>query len=71
MNDEVKKWLQDILDSIHSIEDYVGTPKIFEEYEKDKKLRRAVEREIEIIGEAVNRIRKTSTIEISQADQIY
>jgi len=70
MNDEVKKWLQDILESIQSVEDYIGTPKIFEEYEKDKKLRRAVEREIEIIGEAVNRIKKTNTIEISHAHQI-
>ncbi len=58
MNDEIKKWLQDILDSINSINDYIGTPRLFEQYEQNKLLRRAVEREIEIIGEAVNRINK-------------
>lgn len=71
MSDEIKKWLYDILESISSINEYVGDVKIFENYEKDKKLRRAVEREIEIIGEAVNRIQKNdSPIEISNAGQI-
>ncbi len=71
MSDEVKKWLQDILESIQSIDDYVGEVRRFEVYEKDKKLRRAVERELEIIGEAVNRIRKTDdSVQIEQAHQI-
>lgn len=71
MNDEIKKWLQDILDSINSIYDYIGTPRLFEQYEKNKLLRRAVEREIEIIGEAVNRINKLKPdLVISNAKQI-
>jgi len=71
MSDEIKKWLFDILESIHSIDEYVGEVRMFENYEKDKKLRRAVEREIEIIGEAVNRIQKENlSIEIAHARQI-
>ena len=58
MNDESKKWLLDILSSIDSIDSYIGEKKIFQDYEKNKILRRAVEREIQIIGEAVVRIQK-------------
>jgi uncharacterized protein with HEPN domain len=58
MNDESKKWLFDIIGCIDSINSYIGEPRVFEKYEKNKILRRAVEREIQIIGEAVNRLRK-------------
>ncbi len=37
---------------------FAGKPKRFEDYLSDKKTQRAVERNIEIIGEAVNRILK-------------
>ena len=71
MNLEIQKWLYDILVSIHSINEYVGDVRIFEVYDSDKKLRRAVEREIMIIGEAVNRIKNAdSTLIISNARQI-
>lgn len=71
MNDEIKKWLQDVLDSINSINDFIGIPRLFDQYEKNKLLRRAVEREIEIIGEAVNRINKQKPdLVISNAKQI-
>jgi len=71
MSNEIKKWFYDILDSIKSIEEYIGEERLFEQYENDKKLRRAVEREIEIIGEAVNRINKEEPeIDISNAKQI-
>lgn len=56
MNHEIKKYLQDILECTNSIEDYVGEKKDFKEYVKNKMLIRAVEREIEIIGKAMNRI---------------
>ena len=71
MNLEIQKWLYDILVSIQSINDFVGEVRMFEVYESDKKLRRAVEREITIIGEAVNRIKNADpTFEISNARQI-
>lgn len=58
MNLNIKKYLLDILDSANSIEDYVSEKKEFTEYVKNKLVKRAVEREIEIIGEAMNRILK-------------
>ena len=71
MNDETKKWLFDIISSIDSIYSYVGERKIFQEYEKNKILRRAVEREIQIIGEADIRLQKfDSSIHLKNAAQI-
>ena len=59
MDSDIKTWLFDILKSILEIESYFeGQPKKFEDYIKDIRTKRAVERDIEIIGEAVNRIRK-------------
>jgi len=54
MKREIKKYLFDIKISIDSINEYLGETKDFNEYQKNKLLRRAIEREIEIIGEAVN-----------------
>jgi uncharacterized protein with HEPN domain len=59
MDDKIKTWLYDILNSIDEIESFFeNKPKNFLEYQKDIKTKRAVERNIEIIGEAVNRILK-------------
>jgi uncharacterized protein with HEPN domain len=58
MQDNIKKYLYDILVSAKSIFDYLGEKRDFTVYENDKLLRRAVEREFEIIGEATNRILK-------------
>lgn len=71
MNLEVRKFLYDIKESIDSIEHYLGDKRDFNIYMADKMLRRAIEREFEIIGEAMNRIEKIdSTIEISSKKQI-
>lgn len=68
---EVKKFLYDIKESIESIENYLGDKRDFNIYISDKMLRRAVEREFEIIGEAMNRIEKIdSTIDISGKKKI-
>lgn len=58
MKRELKKYLFDIITSIDSINDFLGEKRIFSEYQKNKLLRRGVEREIEIIGEAMNRLLK-------------
>ncbi|MDX9694252.1 MAG: DUF86 domain-containing protein [Bacteroidales bacterium] len=59
MDSEIKTWLFDILQSIKEIESYFeDKPKKFEEYINDIRTKRAVERNIEIIGEALNRIMK-------------
>ena len=58
MSDEVKKFVYDIQESIFSIENFLGEQRNFNVYIENKMLRRAIEREFEIIGEALNRINK-------------
>ena len=58
MKDEIKKYLFDLQESINSIYDFLGDKRDFNEYQKNKLLRRGIEREFEIIGEAMNRILK-------------
>jgi len=68
---EVKKYLYDIKESVDSIESYLGVKRDFNTYLSNKMLRRAIEREFEIIGEAMNRIEKIdSEINISGKKQI-
>ena len=55
-NRSLKKYLYDVQQSIISIYEYLGEKRDFFEYERNKQLRRAVERELEIIGEAVNHL---------------
>ncbi|MBN2893966.1 MAG: DUF86 domain-containing protein [Bacteroidales bacterium] len=54
MDNKAKKLLFDILTAINNIDNYIGEQKIFENYEKSPMLQDAVERNIEIIGEAMN-----------------
>jgi len=58
MDEEIKKSLFDIKTSIESIHEYVGEKKDFELFCSQKVVKRAVEREFEIIGEALNRVLK-------------
>ena len=72
MDIEIKTWLFDIVQSIKEIEGYFeDQPKIFNLYIKDIKTKRAVERNIEIIGEATNRIiKKDKSFKLNNAQQI-
>lgn len=72
MDNSIKTWLYDILNSINEIESYfIETPKMFEMYQTDLRTKRAIERNIEIIGEAMNRILKeNNSIEISNSRKI-
>jgi uncharacterized protein with HEPN domain len=72
MDRELKTYLADILASIERIDSFfTGKPMVYEDYLADWKLRLAVERSIEIIGEAVNRIlRIEPDIPISHAKAI-
>lgn len=56
MEKEVKVWLTDIKQAISEINQFLPNKKIFQEFQKDLKTKRAIERNIEIIGEAVKRI---------------
>lgn len=60
MKDEyILKHLQDVLDAINELEGFfIDFPKRFDLFEKDRLRICAVERKTEIMGEAINRIRK-------------
>ena len=71
MPPEVQKYLEDILQAIGGIESYFPDGYNFHHYQQTQMLRRAVERELEIIGEAMNRIVKLdSELNIPEAKRI-
>lgn len=57
---EEKKFLVDIIEAINSIDDHLDKERILDIYLSNKTKRRAVEREIEIIGEAMSKLLKTN-----------
>lgn len=58
MTDQEKKYLSDILESIRKIELFIQDTPTFEVYVRDIKTQSAVERQLSIIGEAVNKYDK-------------
>jgi uncharacterized protein with HEPN domain len=71
MDDYIYAWLFDIKTSIDEIESYFPNGKVFQYYHEDIKTKRAVERNIEIIGEAMSRIMKIDPeIKISNSRKI-
>ncbi len=72
MNNRINAWLEDIERCIEEIFEFLPNEKNFFEYQKDLKAKKAVERNIEIIGEAVNRIQKSELVdlEITNAHKI-
>ena len=56
MDIKVMAWLTDIDQSIDEIFDFLPEKRDFSAYQEDLKTKKAVERNIEIIGEAVKRI---------------
>ena len=72
MDNEIKAWLYDILNAIIEIDSFfIDIPKEFSTYKDDLRTRRAIERNIEIIGEALSRIiTKEKAIKISNARKI-
>ncbi|MFT6717911.1 MAG: hypothetical protein ACJAY8_000296 [Sphingobacteriales bacterium] len=62
MENRVNAWLYDILIAIDEIEGFLtGRAKFFFDYQGDLLLKRAIEREMEIIGEAMNRLLKSDS----------
>ena len=72
MDNEIKTWLFDINFAITEIDGFFDEgKKIFENFQQDIKTKRAIERNLEIIGEAVKRILdKNSDIELTNARKI-
>jgi len=58
MPPEILKYLYDIKVAAESIFEYLGEKRDFNIYLSNKQLRRAIERELEIIGEACHKILK-------------
>jgi uncharacterized protein with HEPN domain len=72
MDNDIKAWLYDILNAIIEIESFFNdSTKEFAKYQSDLKTKRAVERNVEIIGEALSRIlKRDETIIITNARKI-
>ena len=71
MEHEIKACLKDIEQAILEIYEFLPKERNFFEFQKDLKTRKAVERNIEIIGEAMDRIRKIDPdIQISDSRKI-
>lgn len=71
MEIEVKVWAYDVLTAIHEIENFVGPESDFASYQNDLKTRRAVERNLGIIGEAVGRmLKKEDSLPLTDARKI-
>lgn len=71
MDIKIKVWLLDIQQAIEEIFLFLGEQRNFITYQKDLKTKKALERNLEIIGEAVNRILKAdSSIQIKNAKNI-
>lgn len=72
MKNEIKAWLFDILNAIMEIETFfLEAPKEYSTYKNDLRTKRAIERNIEIIGEALSRaISNNPSLNISNARNI-
>ena len=72
MDEKIKTWLYDILMAIEEIESFFSDrPKRYADYCNDLRTKRAVERNIGIIGEAMNRIIKYDcAVEVNNARKI-
>ncbi len=61
-NEEILTYLQDVLDAIEDVQScFDGYPNRYDVFEKDMMRKCVVERKVEIMGEAINRIKKTDT----------
>ncbi|TCZ65192.1 HepT-like ribonuclease domain-containing protein [Flaviaesturariibacter aridisoli] len=68
---ELKTWAYDILTAIHEVELFLEDVPEFSVYQGDLKTKRAIERNLEIIGEAMNRmLQKEPSLQFSDARKI-
>jgi uncharacterized protein with HEPN domain len=72
MDEEIKSWLFDIINSIEEINSFFNeSNRNFSSFKNSVLIKRGVERNLEIIGEAVSRIaKKDSSFKISNARKI-
>lgn len=61
-DEKIMTYLQDVLDAINDLQScFVGFPNRYDLFEKDIMRKCVVERMVEIMGEAINRIKKTDS----------
>ncbi|MEI6950114.1 HepT-like ribonuclease domain-containing protein [Paraflavisolibacter sp. H34] len=71
MDIEIKTWIYDILASIQEIDTFIADVPDFATYQNDIKTKRAIERNLEIIGEAMNRVlKKDASIQFTNSRRI-
>ena len=58
MDEYSKKYLMDVLTACEEVESFFGGKKIFANFQTDILRQRAVERNVEIMGEAINQLLK-------------
>ena len=69
--DKVEKYIYDIKLSISLIESFLKDIDSFDDYQKDIKTQSAIERQLAIIGEVINKLKKENTnFTISNVKQI-
>lgn len=61
MGNEIRAWLADIEQAIQEIQAFLPEKREYSKFQEDLKGKRAIERNLEIIGEAVNRILKINS----------
>ncbi|HSV99209.1 MAG TPA: HepT-like ribonuclease domain-containing protein [Sedimentisphaerales bacterium] len=69
MNNQTRKLLFDVSESARSILGWCQN-RSFAEYQADRQFRRAVEREFEIISEALNRLLRTDPVAAARIDHL-
>ncbi len=69
MTKKGKKYLSDILMATELIENFVADTKDFKEYEGDLKTQSAIERQLAIVGEALNKLKSVEPNLIIQNDK--
>jgi len=71
MENEIRTWLADIKQAIEEIDFFLPDKNDFFEFRNDLKTKRAIERNVEIIGEAISRILKVDpNIQIKNSRKI-
>ena len=70
MTEKTQKYLSDVLLAIEMIELFSEGITNFAEYQQDLKSKSAIERQLAIVGEALNYVRKENEVQISNASEI-
>jgi len=71
MTERYKKYLVDMINAIELVEQFVIDTPNFPQYQNDAKTKSAVERQLIILGEAVNKFNKEATdLHLSNLSQI-